>query len=303
MEDPAKILVVDDEDAGRFVKVQTLKRAGYVVVETATGYEALELAAKELPDLAILDVNLPDISGLEVARRLRKEYASLPGIQILQISNTAITPADQGRGLPHGADVYLTEPVEPTVLIATVQSLLRVRKAETALAHALAGEREARLVAEQAIDLAFRKLGRTPPRGSMEGVSIWGGEESAQEEAPTCVTAAAERRLREAYGSRAGEVALLYREESGWAEPISPGCPVLRCEVLHAVREEMALKLSDVVFRRTDLGTAGCPPSSHIDAVARVMGKEMAWTRAWEVQEVGEVLKSYTPLPLRKEKA
>jgi len=150
MQNPAKILVVDDADAGRFVKVQTLKRAGYVVVEGSTGREALELAAKEFPDLVVLDVNLPDISGLEVCRRLRKEYASLPGIQILQISNTAIAPADQVRGLQHGADVYLTEPIEPTVLIATVQSLLRVRKAETALAHALAGEREARLVAEQA---------------------------------------------------------------------------------------------------------------------------------------------------------
>ena len=90
MNNPAKILVVDDEDAGRFVKGQTLKRAGYDVIEAATGREALELAAKEFPDLVVLDVNLPDISGLEVCRRLRvDEYASLPGMQILQISNTA----------------------------------------------------------------------------------------------------------------------------------------------------------------------------------------------------------------------
>src|ERR1700752_4970434 len=142
MDASAKILVVDDEDAGRFVKVQTLRRAGYVVVEASPGNDALALAARERPDLAVLDVNLPDISGLEVCRRLRKDFASLPGIQILQISNTAITAADQVRGLQHGPDVYLTEPVEPSVLVATVQSLLRVRKAETALAHALAGERD-----------------------------------------------------------------------------------------------------------------------------------------------------------------
>jgi glycerol-3-phosphate dehydrogenase len=156
----------------------------------------------------------------------------------------------------------------------------------------------ARLVAEQAIDLVFRKLGKTPPHDSMEGISIWGGEESAQEEAPPGLTAEAARRLREAYGSRRGEVALIYREESGWATPISPGCSVLRCEVLHAVREEMALKLSDVVFRRTDLGTAACPPRSQIDAVARIMGEEMGWTQECQVQEVGEVLKSYAPLSL-----
>jgi signal transduction histidine kinase len=150
MNNTVKILVVDDEDAGRFVKGQTLKRAGYQVIEAATGSDALALAAGERPDLVVLDVNLPDISGLEVCRRLRAANPNLPGIQILQISNTAITPADQVRGLQHGADVYLTEPVEPTVLIATVQALLRVRKAETALARALAGEREARQLAEQA---------------------------------------------------------------------------------------------------------------------------------------------------------
>src|SRR5262245_4862463 len=134
MNEIARILVVDDEEAGRFVKAQTLRRAGYHVVEAATGADALMLAMKERPDLVVLDVNLPDISGLEVCRRLRTAYPSLPGIQILQISNTAITPADQVRGLQHGADVYLTEPIEASVLIATVQALLRVRRAGTALA-------------------------------------------------------------------------------------------------------------------------------------------------------------------------
>lgn len=150
MTESANILVVDDEESGRFVKMQTLRRAGYRVIEASTGSEALALAVSEGVDLIVLDVNLPDISGLEVCRRLRAERPALPGIQILQISNTAITPADQVRGLQHGADVYLTEPVEPTVLVATVQALLRVRRAETALARALAGEREARQSAEQA---------------------------------------------------------------------------------------------------------------------------------------------------------
>src|SRR5262245_23328230 len=150
MNENARILVVDDEDAGRFVKAQTLRRAGYHVFEASTGADALTLAVKERPDLVVLDVNLPDISGLEVCRRLRAAHPSLPGIQILQISNTAISPADQVRGLQHGADVYLTEPTESSVLVATVQALLRVRKAETALARALASERDARRIAEEA---------------------------------------------------------------------------------------------------------------------------------------------------------
>jgi signal transduction histidine kinase len=148
--DPAKILVVDDEDAGRFVKLQTLRRAGFTVFEASTGGEGLKLAASEHPDLVVLDVNLPDISGLEVARRLRASADMPVAPQILQVSNTAVTPADRVRGLEHGADVYLTEPVGGGVLVATVHALLRVRRAETALAAALDGERAARQIAEQA---------------------------------------------------------------------------------------------------------------------------------------------------------
>ena len=145
----ARIIVIDDEDAGRYVKVQTLRRAGFTVCEGATGAEALELAARERPDVIVLDVNLPDISGVEVTRRLRAGEEP-PALQILQISNTAVGTADRVRGLEQGADVYLTEPVDGAVLVATVHSLLRVRRAEAALAAALDGERQAREIAEQA---------------------------------------------------------------------------------------------------------------------------------------------------------
>jgi signal transduction histidine kinase len=144
------ILVVDDEDAGRFVKVQTLRRAGFTVYEAATGFEGLSLIERDAPELVVLDVNLPDISGYEVTRRLRAAAKGPPAIQILQISNTAVAPADRVRGLDQGADVYLTEPVDAAVLVATVQSLLRVRRAEVAMAAALEGERSARSLAEEA---------------------------------------------------------------------------------------------------------------------------------------------------------
>jgi signal transduction histidine kinase len=145
----AKIVVVDDTEPGLYVKVQTLRRAGFTVLEASNGSDALSIVARERPDLVVLDVNLPDISGLEVTRRLRSS-PEIPGIQILQISNTAIETADRVRGLEQGADVYLTEPVEGEVLVATVHSLLRVRRAETALARALDGERKARQLAEEA---------------------------------------------------------------------------------------------------------------------------------------------------------
>lgn len=159
----------------------------------------------------------------------------------------------------------------------------------------------ARLVAEQALDLIFRKLGRNPPPCRTASVPIWGGEESGGESVPSGVPAGTARRLEEVYGSRRGEVVRRYRNEEGWAAPAAEGCPVLRCEVLRAVREEMALKLADVILRRTDLGTAGCPPRPHLVAVARILGEEMGWTEERQVQEVNDVLKIYAPLPVRTE--
>jgi signal transduction histidine kinase len=148
--DTANVLVVDDQESGRFVKVQILRRAGFKVHEAATGQEALELARRHPMDLILLDVNLPDISGLEVGQILRKEYPGPPALQILHVSNTAVTDSDRARGLNAGADAYLPEPMEASVLLATAHALLRVRRAETSLAEALAGEQRARGEAEQA---------------------------------------------------------------------------------------------------------------------------------------------------------
>jgi signal transduction histidine kinase len=148
--EPAVVLVVDDHDAGRFVKVQTLRRAGFVVHEFATGLSALAAVSSIGPDAVVLDVNLPDISGLEVCRRIREMPSALKSMQIIQVSNTAVSVADQVRGLDQGADVYLTEPIEGEVLVATVRALVRAHRAEAALAVALEHEREARNVAEEA---------------------------------------------------------------------------------------------------------------------------------------------------------
>jgi signal transduction histidine kinase len=144
-----RILVVDDTEAARYTKTQVLRREGYQVTEASTGTEALEAARTVKPDLIVLDVNLPDISGLEVCRRIKAEYPS-PMIQVLQVSQTAVTEDDRARGLDQGADMYLIEPFGPTVLLATVRALLRVRTAELAREHALDREKQARAEAERA---------------------------------------------------------------------------------------------------------------------------------------------------------
>lgn len=125
----ALVLNIDDQEAARYVRTRLLKQAGYRVREAGSGAQALELLETGSFDLVLLDVNLPDMSGLEVCRRIKAKpaWADLP---VLHVSASAVEPADAAIGLEGGADGYLTEPVDPAVLLATVRALLRARQAE-----------------------------------------------------------------------------------------------------------------------------------------------------------------------------
>lgn len=127
-----RILVIDDQETTRYVFRRILDRAGYVVEEASTGEEGL-LKATSSPDLIIADVNLPDMLGYDVCRRIKANALSA-SIPVLQISASFVSDESKVQALEGGADSYLIQPVEPTVLLAQVQALLRLRKAE-ALSH------------------------------------------------------------------------------------------------------------------------------------------------------------------------
>jgi signal transduction histidine kinase len=143
---PPTILNVDDADAARYAKSRLLTRAGYLVVDAATGADALRLTEEHSPDLVLLDVKLPDIDGMEVCRRIKAREA---GVLVLQTSATFTASGDRVRSLDGGADSYLAQPAEPEELLAAVRALLRLRSAENALR-----ESEKRLrLAQQAADI------------------------------------------------------------------------------------------------------------------------------------------------------
>ena len=127
-----RVLVIDDQEPTRYIFRRILTHAGYKVEEAAAGAAGLKLA-ETLPDLIIVDVNLPDMLGYEVCRRLRSN-PSTSSIPVLQVSASFVSNESQVQGLEGGADSYLTQPIEPTVLLAQMNALLRLRKAE-ALSH------------------------------------------------------------------------------------------------------------------------------------------------------------------------
>ena len=124
----SRILLVDDTEQNRYVLSRILARAGLKVEQCTTGKEALE-RVQDHPDLVILDVKLPDISGYEVCRRIKSDPKTR-GVPVLQISASFVSNESKVQALEGGADGYLTHPIEATVLVATVKSLLRLKQVE-----------------------------------------------------------------------------------------------------------------------------------------------------------------------------
>ena len=120
----ATVLVCDDTAAKRYVIASWLRRAGYDVLEAETGYQAVEIAAAGKVDLAVLDVHLPDISGLEVCARIKADPHTA-AIPVMHISAIAVAPEDRSAGLDNGADAYMVDPIEPQEMLSMVRSLLR----------------------------------------------------------------------------------------------------------------------------------------------------------------------------------
>jgi adenylate cyclase len=121
----ARILVVDDDADSREVLVRRLAAHGYDVLQADRGDGALALARAERPDLILLDVLLPGVDGLHVARELKAD-AALPFMPIILVTGRSDV-RDVVAGLEAGGDEYLTKPVDAAALLARVQSMLRIK--------------------------------------------------------------------------------------------------------------------------------------------------------------------------------
>ncbi|MBP1154664.1 MULTISPECIES: response regulator transcription factor [unclassified Paenibacillus] len=153
------ILIVDDEAKIREVVASYLRKEGYLTIEAGSGSEALELAEKGNLDFIILDLMLPDISGEEVCRRVRR-FSPIPVLMLTAKSSGT----SKINGLSLGADDYLVKPFDPNELTARVRAILRRSGGDTLLADRISFQ-EDRLVLDipgQKVYVSGEKVSLTP---------------------------------------------------------------------------------------------------------------------------------------------
>jgi len=154
----AKILVVDDTPHNVKLLADLLGVKGYMVTTAATGEEALARLAADRPDLVLLDVMMPGLSGYDVCRRIRAEAATalLPVVLV-----TSLDPAgERVKGIEAGADDFLSKPINQPELFARVRSLLRVKALQDEVGSQAEALKVANLKLEQKVDEQVAQLDR-----------------------------------------------------------------------------------------------------------------------------------------------
>jgi CheY-like chemotaxis protein len=119
-----KILVVEDNEKNRYLAAFLLRHEGFEVVEAIDGRQALEAACRELPDLILLDIQMPEMDGYETCDRLKVDPRTSE-IPIVGVSSFAML-GDREKALQHGFAGYLEKPIAPETFAQRIRSFLRV---------------------------------------------------------------------------------------------------------------------------------------------------------------------------------
>ena len=149
------ILVVDDDQTLLKTLVKLLQKANYSTLQANNGTDALKAVVEFKPDLVLLDVNLPDLNGMEVCRRIKS--GDQKNTFVILISGLSTDSDSQAEGLEFGADGYLVRPISNRELLARVNAMLRIKAAEQALR---ISEEHLRSIYEN-LPLAYQSLDET----------------------------------------------------------------------------------------------------------------------------------------------
>jgi diguanylate cyclase (GGDEF)-like protein/PAS domain S-box-containing protein len=192
-----RILVVDDDRDLLSLTSEVLARSGYEVLVAATGKECLEAVKAHHPDLVLLDVVLPDETGVEICRQI-KGNQQLSGTFVILISGVQVSSDYQADALNVGADGYIVKPISNKELIARVQAMERIKRAEEAL---------------QASELRYRRLFET----AQDGILILDGDTGRIDDVNPFLTAMLGHVREELLGKKLWEIGLFKDAEAGRA--------------------------------------------------------------------------------------
>ncbi|MCX9084233.1 MAG: glycerol-3-phosphate dehydrogenase/oxidase [Candidatus Methanoperedens sp.] len=154
----------------------------------------------------------------------------------------------------------------------------------------------ARDVAEKVVDLIFKKLGKKSPKCTTNITPIYGGAidnfniflENAIKKRPQELDPEVIKHLVYNYGSEYKEILNYLNENTGMSTRMGK-TPIIKAEIIHGIRQEMAQKLPDIIFRRTELGTAEFPGEETLRKCAHIMADELGWDKTRIENEIGEV--------------
>ena len=132
MSEATTILVTDDDPRMLMLMTEVLREAGYEVLQATNGKECLEAVKAHHPDIVLLDVMLPDTTGIELCRQIKADE-SLEGIFVILVSGVQVSSDYQANALNVGADGYVVKPVSNKELLARVEAMGRIKRAEDAL--------------------------------------------------------------------------------------------------------------------------------------------------------------------------
>ena len=117
------VLVVDDHEDNRRILRDLLRSAGYEVVEATTGEDGVATAKARVPDVILMDIQLPGIDGYETTRRIKAEE-SLRRIPLIVVTSYALS-GDDAKAIAAGADAYVAKPFSPRAMLAKVREYLK----------------------------------------------------------------------------------------------------------------------------------------------------------------------------------
>lgn len=161
----------------------------------------------------------------------------------------------------------------------------------------------ARKVAQKAIDLVFKKFGYKPPKCKTEKKPVYGGNiylfkeflYSESKKKADIFETEITNHLIYSYGSRFSDLLYYANESADYFTKIHKNEPIIKAQVIHGIRQEMAQKLTDVVFRRIGLGNIGDPGDESLNICATLMANELGWSSHRSIKELDEVRDVFEP--------